>query len=98
MTLYHGGGIGLRVRPRVKDMFGLILKENSFQFLGTNFPHAHGTAMGTKMAVAFDNIFMSNIEEEIISQSNTKPREWKRCIDDMFALWDSNIQEITLLH
>ena len=39
--------------------------------------------MGTKMAVAFANIFMSSVETEIISQSNTKPLEWKRYIDDM---------------
>ena len=39
--------------------------------------------MGTKMAVTFANIFMSSVETEIISQSNTKPLEWKRYIDDM---------------
>ena len=38
--------------------------------------------MGTKMAVAFANIFMSSVETEMISQSNTKPLEWKRYIDD----------------
>ena len=38
--------------------------------------------MGTNMAVAFANIFMSSVETEIISQSNTKPLEWKRYIDD----------------
>ena len=37
--------------------------------------------MGTKMAVAFANIFMSSVETEIISQSN-KPLEWKRYIED----------------
>ena len=38
--------------------------------------------MGTKIAVAFANIFMSSVETEIISQSNTQPLEWKRYIDD----------------
>ena len=38
--------------------------------------------MGTKMAVAFANIFMSSVETEIVSQSNTKPLEWKRYTDD----------------
>ena len=54
----------------------LILQENLFEFNDT------GTAMGTKMAVAFANIFMSSVETEIISQSNTQPLEWKRYIDD----------------
>ena len=52
--------------------------------------------MGTKMAVAFANIFMAHVEEEIIRQSKTKPREWKRYIDDIFSLWDSTRQEIYL--
>ena len=38
--------------------------------------------MGTKMAVAFANILMSSVETEIVSQSNTKPLEWKRYTDD----------------
>ena len=80
----------------LKDMLGLILQENSFQFMEGNFLQTHGTAMGTKMAVAFANIFMAEIETKTISQSKTKPREWKRYIDDIFSLWDSDKQEITL--
>ena len=54
--------------------------------------------MGIGMAVAFANILMARIaiEEEIIRQSKTKPREWKRYIDDIFSLWDSTRQEISL--
>ena len=37
----------------------LILQENSFQFNKRNYLQTHGTAMGTKMAVAFANIFMA---------------------------------------
>ena len=39
---------------------------------------------------------MAKIETEIISKSITKPREWKRYIDDIFPLWDTDKQEITL--
>ena len=65
----------------------LILQENSFQFAGKNYLQTHGTAMGTKMAVAFANIFMSKVESEILSQSALKPLVWKRYIDDIFSLW-----------
>ena len=52
--------------------------------------------MGTKMAVAFANIFMSAVESKIIGKSKIKPIEWKRYIDDMFSLWNTNREEIDL--
>ena len=50
--------------------------------------------MGTKMAVAFANIFMASVETEIISLSKTKPLGWKRYIDDIFSLWNADKKEI----
>ena len=75
-------------------MLSLILKENSFQFNGKNYLQIHGTAMGTKMAVAFANIFMANIETQILSNSVAKPTIWKRYIDDIFSLWDVSKPDI----
>ena len=73
----------------------LILQENSFQFCGKNYLQTHGTAMGTKMAVAFANIFMGKVETEILSQSALKPLTWKRYIDDIFSLWDTSREDLT---
>ena len=39
---------------------------------------------------------MADIETKVISQSKTKPIEWKRFIDDIFSLWDSDKKEINL--
>ena len=77
-------------------MLTLILNENYFQFNGKNYLQIHGTAMGTKMAVAFANIFMADIETQIVSQSvAVKPTVWKRYIDDIFPLWDTrNLHDI----
>ena len=47
----------------LREILSLILKENSFQFNGKDYLQTHGTAMGTKMAVAFANIFMTSIEK-----------------------------------
>ena len=49
----------------LREMLGLILNENSFQFNGENYLQTHGTAMGTKMAVSFANIFMAKIETSL---------------------------------
>jgi len=42
--------------------------------------------MGTKMAAAFADLFMAEIETKMLNQSNIKPRVWKRYIDDLFSL------------
>ena len=40
------------------------INRNSFQLCGSNYLQTHGTAMGTKMAVAFANIFMVRLENQ----------------------------------
>ena len=78
----------------LREMLRLILQENSFQFNGKDFLQTHGTAMGTKTAVSFANIFMAKIETAIIDQHSTKPLVWKGYIDDVFSLWYTNREEI----
>jgi len=63
--------------------------------MGKNYLQIHGTAMGTKMAVAFANIFMAKVETEILNQSALKPPVWKQFIDDIFSLWNTTREEIT---
>ena len=80
----------------LKQILGLILKENLFQFNGKNYLQVHGTAMGTKMAVAFVNLFMAEIKTKMLNESRIKPKVWKRYIDDVFSLWDVSKQDIDL--
>ena len=61
----------------LSEMLSLILLENSFQFHEKDYLQTHGTAMGTKMAVAFANIFRAKKEKEILRQSSIKPIFWK---------------------
>ena len=56
----------------LRRIFKLILQEFAFGFNGKNYLQTHGTAMGTKMAVAFANIFMSVVETEILNFSKLK--------------------------
>ena len=66
--------------PLLEQALRLILKENSFQFNGRNYLQTHGTVVGSKMSVAFANIFMAKVETDILSRSDTKPLVWKRFI------------------
>ena len=83
-------------RQLLETALRLILQENSFQFNEKNYLQIHGTAMGTKMAVSFANIFMAKIETEILSRSKYKPLVWKRYIDDIFSLWNTNRENIQM--
>ena len=50
--------------------------------------------MGTNMSVSFANIFMAKIETTLIQQSETKPKECRRYIDDIFSLWDNDKRDV----
>ena len=78
----------------LEKALGLLLQENSFQFCGKNYLQTHGTAMVTKMAVAFANIFMGKVEIALLNRSAFKPLVWKRYIDDIFSLWDISREEL----
>jgi len=65
--------LDLHWNAALREMLRVILKENSFHFYGKTFLQTHGTAMGTKMAVSFANIFMAKVETDIINQSPYKP-------------------------
>ena len=65
----------------------LILTMNSFSFNGNYYLQIHGTAMGTRMAPSFANLFMGKLEREFLLTQDVKPREWWRFIDDIFAIW-----------
>ena len=70
----------------LSEMLSLILLESSFQFNEKDCLQTHGTAMVTKMAEAFANIFMAKIEKEILRQSRIKPVFLKRFIDDVISV------------
>ena len=53
--------------------------------------------METKMAVAFANLFMGEIEKKKkVNENRIKPKVWKRYIDEVFSSWDVNRQDIDL--
>ena len=59
---------------------------------GRNYLQIHGAAIGTKMAVTLANIFMADIEIQILSQSVVKLTGWKRLY--ICSLWDTGKRDI----
>ena len=51
------------------------------------YQQIHGTAMGTKMAPSYANLFMQDLEESFLRPRPDQPALWKRYIDDILILW-----------
>ena len=56
-------------------------------FLDINFLQVQGTAMGTKMAPSYANLFMSDLEDRLLSSAPQRPLVRWRFIDDIFCIW-----------
>ena len=77
-------------QPPTEDLTELInqiLTMNNIVLGDQHYLQVHGTAMGTRMAPFYANIFMGNLEENLLADTNKKPDVWWRHIDDVFALW-----------
>ena len=78
------------------NLLRLVLTTNNFEFDNKHFLQVGGTAMGTKLAPSFANIFMGDFEDKFVYTYHLKPLIWKRFIDDIFFIWtygDSKLME-----
>ena len=72
-----------------------ILTHNLFKFNNDHYLQIKGTAMGTKMAPAYANLFMDAMETSFLSSSPLKPSIYYRYIDDIFLIWPHGNDSLT---
>ncbi|XP_078374399.1 uncharacterized protein LOC144657936 [Oculina patagonica] len=72
---------------RICDLIRMILNMNNFSFNNQHYLQIHGTAMGTRMAPSYANLFMGKFEQNAIDNTVNKPLVWWRFIDDVFMIW-----------
>ena len=69
------------------ELLELVLTNNHFEFNGKYYHQLSGTAMGTKLAPSYANLFMSTFEDKYVYTYPQQPTLWKRFIDDIFLIW-----------
>ncbi len=74
-------------RDTLCNAISLVLENNICKFGNDIFLQKSGTAIGTKLAPVFANIFMWHIENTIQERSACNPELWTHFIDDIFMLW-----------
>ena len=55
-----------------------------------------GTEMRTKMVQSYANLFMTDLENNLIAMNSTKPKVWWQCIDDIFTIWEHSQESLEL--
>ena len=72
----------------------LVLTTNNFLFDNKEYLQIGGTAMGTKLAPSFANLFMGHVEDKFVYSYPLQPFIWKRFIDDIFFVWTYGQDEL----
>ena len=80
----------------------LVLQSNVFEFNKEFWIQLLGTAMGTRAAPTYANIFMGNLENEMLNNCPRHLRtlifDWKRFIDDILLLFLGTLEELDELY
>ena len=71
-----------------------ILKNNNLSFMDRHFLRLVGTAMGTKAAPPYANLFMGHHEETIQEAFIWEILFWKRFIDDIFLIFIGTTKQL----
>jgi UDP-N-acetylglucosamine transferase subunit ALG13 len=73
----------------------LTLFKNEFAFNGKYYTQRLGVAMGKQFSPSFANLYMSDWEQKILSESqDPKPSSYFRYIDDIFGTWDHSLESL----
>ena len=77
------------------DLIRMILTMNNFTFNDKNYLQIHGTAMVTRMAPSYANLFLAKFETDALSRAPYQPHTGGRYIDDIFMIhWTHSVDDL----
>nr|XP_048674335.1 zinc finger protein 708-like isoform X5 [Caretta caretta]XP_048674339.1 zinc finger protein 708-like isoform X5 [Caretta caretta] len=82
----------------VAELCGFVLTHNYFTFGDNVYLQISGTAMGTRMAPQYANIFMADLEQRFLSSRPLKPLLYLCYIDDIFIIWTHGKEALEEFH
>ncbi|CAM4618796.1 unnamed protein product [Lepidochelys olivacea] len=82
----------------VAELCDFVLNHNYFTFGDNVYLQISGTAMGTRMAPQYANIFMADLEQRFLSSRPLKPLLYLRYIDDIFIIWTHGKEALEEFH
>ena len=86
MLVIHKPSDSLPHNSCIIELLELVLTNNHSEFNGKYYHQLSGTAMETKLAPSYANLFMTTFEEKYVYKYPLKPKLWKRFIDDIFMI------------
>ena len=72
-------------REELRNLLEICTKEMHFSFNGEIYKQVNGVAMGSPLGPVIANIFMAELEKQIIPQLGNRVSLWKRFVDDTFT-------------
>jgi len=85
----------LITKSQLRECILFILTNTTFTFNGELFQQLFGTTMGAKFSVKFANIYMHVLLQKFIKQYEGQiPPFIARLVDDIFLLWNSDLDTI----
>ena len=78
----------------IVELLEVVLTNNYFDFNGKHYHQISGTAMGTKLAPSYANLFMTKFEENHVYTYHLQLTLWKRFINDIFLILPHGMNSI----
>ena len=83
---------------QIANLLDFVLRSTYFQYNGSIYEQREGTAMGSPVSAVIANLHMETFEEQAIESAPSKPKIWKRYVDDTFTILDRDRVDSFLQH
>ncbi len=74
------------------------MRSTYFQINDEYYEQVEGAAMGSPLSPIVANLFMEEFENKALTTAVVRPKVWLRYVDDVFAVWNHDEQQLGQFH